>query len=60
MYILCINFHFTTSSASDATDVPHAPSSPQQILGRRQRSGEEDGSQKKPRITPQTSAGEQM
>ena len=52
--------HFAISAAADAADIPPTPSSPQQILGRRQRSGEEDCSQKKPRITPQTSSGEQM
>ena len=63
LYTLCLLFivHFTISAASGATsDSPPTPSSPQQILGRRQRSDEEDRSRKMPRIIPQTSSGEHM
>ena len=59
-FCILYTVHFTILAAADITDIPPTPISPQQLLGRRQRSGEEECSRKKPRITPQTSSGEQM
>ena len=54
MQIICANLNFIFSAASDATHVSCTPTSSQQILGRRQRSDEEDCGQKKPRTTDVT------
>ena len=58
MQIVCFKLNFIFPAASDSMDVSCTTSSPQQLLGRRQRSDEEDFGQKRPRTTPQPSVGQ--